>query len=243
MMKREQGKGINDSVNGRPGFGRSLVLVGAIAALIAAAGSPAVAQDRFEISGFGGYTFSEGIDVLRADLGPDFVNEVDVDSAPSYGGAVNYWLNDQTQVGFQFGLQDSSLLLKGSSEVVVTDLKVYNYHGVYTYNAGTSGARTRPFFMFGLGATQYKPSDLSGVSFDSEVKFSGTVGGGVKVYPNERVGFRFTARWTPTYISSSVEGVYCSPYWSPWYGSSCAVLEQYDFSNQFELSAGIILRL
>ena len=177
-MRGKQRKEITDSRNGRSLFARSLV--GAIAALTAAGVSPAVAQDRIEILGFGGYTFSEGINVARADLGGEFVNEVGVDSAPSYGGAVNYWLNDQTQVGVQFGLQDSALLLKGSSEVEVTDLKVYSYHGVYTYNAGTSGSRMRPFFMFGLGATQYKPSDVMGVSFDGEVKFSGTVGGGVK---------------------------------------------------------------
>ncbi len=240
-MRGKQRKKITDSKNGRSLFGRSLV--GAIAALTAAGVSPAVGQDRIEILGLYGYSFSEGVEVARATVGSQFIDKVDVGSGVSYGGAVNFWVDDQIQAGVLFDLQDGSLILNGSSEQEVTDMKVYTYHGVITYHTGTSGSVVRPFFMFGLGATQYQPSDVSGFSFDGEVRFSGTMGGGVKAYVNERVGLVFTGRWTPTYIKSDVGGVWCSPYWSPWYGSSCAVMADPDYSNQFELSAGIILRL
>jgi opacity protein-like surface antigen len=101
----------------------------------------------------------------------------------------------------------------------------------------------RPFFMIGLGATQYKPSEVMGQSIDGETQFSGTLGAGVKAYVNEKVGFNFSGRWTPTYVKSDAAGVYCSPYWTPYYPGGCAVLTNPDYSNQFELSGGIILRL
>ena len=215
----------------------------AIAASIASAVSPAVAQDRAEISGFFGYSFSEGIDVTRGTLVNEFIDHVNVGSSISYGGAVNFWVDDMTQVGFLFGLQDSSLGVKGSLEREVTGLNVYNYHATATVHAGSSSSDVRPFFMFGLGATQYSPSDVMGFSFDSEWRFSGTLGVGVKAYVNEKVGLSFTGRWTPTYIKSDAAGVYCSPYWTPYYGGGCTVIADPDYSNQFELSGGIILRL
>jgi len=221
---------------------RLLVGAIAIAALIASA-VPAVAQGRVEISGSFGYSFSEGVDVARGTLASEFIDKVDVGSGISYGAGIDFWVNDQAQVGFQFGLQDSSLGATGSSSIEVTGMNVYSYHGTATFHGGSSRSAVRPFMMFGLGATQYQPSDLLGVSFDSEVRFSGTLGGGVKAYMDERLGFSFTARWTPTYIKSDAAGVYCSPYWTPWYGGGCAVLQDPDYSNQFRLSAGIIYRL
>ena len=213
-----------------------------IAASITSAVSPAIAQNRAEITGFFGYSFSEGIDVTRGTLLNEFIDHVNVGSSLSYGGAVNFWVDDQTQVGVQFGLQDSSLRVEGSSSREVTGMTVNGYHGIVTQHLGRSNSAVRPFGMFGLGATQYRPSDVLGLSFDSEWRFSYTLGVGAKAYLNERIGFTFTGRWTPTYIKSDVAGVYCSPYWSPWYGGGCAVLPDPDFSNQFELSGGIVFR-
>ena len=56
------------------------------------------------------------------------------------------------------------------------------------------------------------------------------------------MGVTLTARWTPTYIKSDPEGLYCSPYWGPYYGGGCVALSDPDYSNQFELSAGIGVR-
>lgn len=224
-------------------LGRSFVGALAIMAHIGGVASSAEAQGPLEISGTFGYSFSEGVSLARGALGSEFIDKVDVGSAVSYGGAINFWVDDQNQFGFQFGLQTSSLIAKGSQDLRVTDMNVYSYHGVYTYNAGSSSSSIRPFVMFGLGATQYEPSDLVNFSFDGEVQFSGTLGGGVKTYVDEHLGFSFTARWTPTYIKSDPAGVYCSPYWTPWYGGGCAVMLDPDYSNQFRLSAGIIYRL
>ena len=242
-MKREMCKKMTDVTNMQRVTGKSLVGAIAVMALMASWASAAAAQNGIEISGFFGYSFSEGIDVTRGTLASEFIDHVDVGSSISYGGAINYWIDNQTQVGVQFGLQDTSLGVKGSVNRELTGMNVYSYHGTVTYHAGSSNSDVRPFFMFGLGATQYKPSDVMGFSFDGEVQFSGTLGVGVKAYLNERVGFTVTGRWTPTYIKSDVGGVYCSPYWSPWYPGGCAVMPDPDYSNQFELSGGIIYRL
>jgi len=223
--------------------GRGSSLAGAIAALVAFVILPAAAQAQVEISGSFGYGFSEGVDVTRGTLLSEFVDNVTVGNGLSFGGGVKLWVSETTQVGLQFGLQDSSLGVKGSSSFEITSMNVYTYQGTATYHAGSSGSSVRPFVTVGLGATQYAPSDAMGMSFDSEWRVSGSLGGGVKAYANERIGFGLTARWTPTYIKSDSGGVYCSPFWSPYYGGGCAVLAQPDFSNQLGLTGEIILRL
>ena len=72
--------------------------------------------------------------------------------------------------------------------------------------------------LVGIGATHYSPGDPVTLpattpltSIDSATKFAWTLGGGVKVYPAEHVGLRLNARWTPTYIKSDAEGLWCDP--------------------------------
>ena len=110
------------------------------------------------------------------------------------------------------------------------------------YNWGFSDSPVRPFFYGGLGATQYVFDDFMGFSVDSNTRFSSTWGAGVKIYPTPRVGLNLTGRWTPTYIKSDPAGAYCSPYWSPWYPGGCVLLSDPDYSNQFDLSAGVSVR-
>jgi len=203
---------------------------------------PVAAQDRFELSGFFGYIFSDGVDVNRSTQAGEFIDELVVASGAGYGGAFNFWIDRQITVGVQLGFQDSGLEVRGSTDRALTGMTVGNYHAVVTFHGGTSNSQFRPFVLAGLGGTQYRPSDLNGASFDNELKFSGTLGGGVKAYMNDNVGVSFTGRWTPTYINSNAAGLYCSPYWVPFYPGGCAVLTEPVYGNQLDFSAGIILR-
>ena len=222
-----------------PRKARGIHMVVALA-LIGIAAAPAAAQDRVELSGFFGYIFSEGVDVNRSVLGN--IDEIHPADGMAYGGAINVWVNGRTQVGFQLGIQDSGLEVNGTVDREVTGMSVNNYHGIVTLHGGRSNSQLRPFVVLGLGATHYRPDDLAGFSFDGEFQFSGTLGAGVKAYLNDRWGLGFTGRWTPTYIKSDVAGLYCSPYWNPYYPGSCVVMPDPDYSHQFELSGGIILR-
>ena len=204
---------------------------------------PALGQSdpRVEISVNGGYTFSEGIPVNSDTVAGTLIDEVNPKSGGSYGINGSVFLTEQTQVGFQFAQQFSTLELKGAGQlptIDATDMTVNNYHGVFTYNWGFSDSMIRPFAFGGLGATHYAPDDIMGRSVDSATRFSTTWGGGVKVYANDRIGFNFTGRWVPTYINSDPAGIWCSPYWP----FGCWVASSANFSNQFELGGGVNIR-
>jgi hypothetical protein len=239
-MKSESQERKTGGVGPRKAIGIKLVMALALVGVLAMTAVPVAAQDRIELSGFFGYVFSEGVSVDLAQL--ENINEVDFTDGMAYGGTINYWVNREVQLGFQLGIQDSGLDAVGTSRTEVTGMKIYNYHGIFTYNWGTSNSQFRPFFVFGLGATQYQPKDLPDYDFDGEVQFSGTLGGGVKTYLSDRVGLSLSGRWTPTYVKSDADGMYCSPYWNPWYPGGCVVLQDTDYSNQLEVTGGIILR-
>jgi hypothetical protein len=57
----------------------------------------------------------------------------------------------------------------------------------------------------------------------------------VKAYLGDNFGFRFTGRWTPTYIKSEAGG-----WWCGWYG--CWLVSNPNYSHQFEMSAGVVVR-
>ena len=58
----------------------------------------------------------------------------------------------------------------------------------------------------------------------------------MKIYPSRTAGLRLQARWTPTYIKSDSEGCWCDPYWG------CYVVGDAQYSNQYELTAGLTIR-
>jgi hypothetical protein len=62
------------------------------------------------------------------------------------------------------------------------------------------------------------------------------LGAGVKVYGSGKVGARFGARWTPTYIKSDATGYWCDPYWG------CYLTGSAQYANQFDLNGGITVR-
>lgn len=195
----------------------------------------------FEITPFAGYTFSTGVEIEPDEFNPDeFIDEVTPVSGFSYGLAADYFFGREQQfgVGFQFSEQDSALEIGfvGGGREEIADMKVRNYHGVFTVQFLDGDNAVRPFIYVGLGATQFAPGNYQDVEIDGETKFSSTFGGGVKVYFNEHLGARLLARWTPTYIYSETDGIWCHPYWGCWeYGEA-------KYTHQFELSAGMILR-
>ena len=95
----------------------------------------------------------------------------------------------------------------------------------------------RPYFLGGLGATQYG-SLTHRLRATSAARPSSrrTWALGLKMFPSPKFGIRLETRWTPTYIKSDPEGYWCDPYWG------CYTVADAEYSNQFELSGGIIIR-
>ncbi len=202
-------------------------------------GGSAFAQDkRVEINPFFGYTLSDGITVDPFIIGGQVFDSINAASAMAFGVQFGVFATENVEVGFLYAREFSTLQAENGRSEDLTDMNVDNYHAIFTYNWGDEDAVTRPFLFGGLGATNFAPADIGGQAIDGETRFSGTWGGGVKVYPTPSVGFTAMGRWTPNYIKSDPAGVWCSPYW--FYG--CYVVGDPQYANQFEFSGGVSFR-
>jgi hypothetical protein len=209
-----------------------------VLSILAVAASAVAQEKRVEINPFFGYSFSDGVTVEPFILGGTVFDAVNVQSGMVFGVQFGVFVTENAEIGFLWARQDSVFQAKNGRTEDLTDMNVDNYHAVFTYNWFDEDAMARPFLFGGIGATDFSPQPIGGFDVDGETQFSGTWGGGVKVYPNPSVGFTTMIRWTPNYIKSDPEGVWCSPYW--FYG--CYVLGDPQYANQFEFSGGVIFR-
>ena len=216
-------------------------------ALVVAASSTAWAQDpRVEISGTAGWTFSDGVSGGTAEVNGEEFSRIDPKDAFSWGARIGFFATPNVEVGALFSLQSTNYEISGLGQTLeLADGDIYNYHGYVAYNFGESDAKVRPYFLGGLGATQFGSltiggniagSGNAGRTIDSNTKFSSTWALGLKMYPGTNVGLRLEARWTPTYIKSDAAGWWCDPYWG------CYTIGDAQYANQYELGGGITLR-
>lgn len=207
-------------------------------AVLLLAGTALAQNKKVEISGFGGYTLSEGFTIDPVDFEGERYDKINATNGVSYGFTFGVFATENVSVEFLYSQHDSALEAKGRSKLEFADLKVNNYHGLLVYNWGEDDGGPRPFLFGGLGATNYSPGEVNGRAIEGETRFSSTWGGGLKLYAGETLGVKVMGRWTPTYIKSDASGIWCSPYW-PW---ACYVVGEADYANQLELSGGITLR-
>ena len=210
---------------------RRLTWMVAVCVLAGAATVPAQ-DERVELSGTAGWTFSDGVNVGTIDESPIQVGPKD---AFSWGARIGFNVSENTEIGFLFASQSTDLETTGIINRTIPQT-VYNYHGYFAYNFGAADATVRPYFLGGLGATQYGSLDTAAGSIGGETQFSSTWALGLKMFPSPKFGIRLETRWTPTYIKTDPEGYWCDPYWG------CYTVGEAEFSNQFELSGGIIIR-
>jgi hypothetical protein len=214
-----------------------MVAVGVLASSAAWAQEP-----RVELSATAGWTFSDGVGGNTAVSVPGVgtFDSIGPKDAFSWGARLGFNLSPNVEVGFLFNQQSTKYELGGTSNVDLADVSVYNYHGYFAYNFGDSDAKVRPYVLGGLGATQYGSVSVTagGATRDlgGNTQFSSTWAAGVKLFPSPKFGIRLESRWTPTYIKSDSAGWWCDPYWG------CYVVSDAQYSNQFELSGGIIIR-
>jgi hypothetical protein len=209
---------------------RKTILTAAVVAL--AAGTASAQQPRVELSATAGWTFSDGVNVGSIDESPIQVGPKD---AFSWGARLGFNLSPHSEIGFLFASQSTDLEATGVVNRSIPQT-VYNYHGYFAYNFGDTDSAVRPYFLGGLGATQYGSLDTAAGSIGGETVFSTTWALGLKIMPNPRFGIRLETRWTPTYIKSDPTGYWCDPYWG------CYTVADAEYSNQFEVSGGIIIR-
>jgi hypothetical protein len=212
------------------------------AILLVGSAASAMAQPRVQMSVFGGWTISDGVtgDPVRAADGNTY-DTLDVKDSGSWGFAFGVNATENFEVGFLFGQQMSTLAVSGTTTRDVGDLSINSYFPYVAYNMGGADAKVRPYILLGLGATSYGSVDYTtatgqAASTSSQTQFAGTFGAGVRVYPSPKVGLQLGLQWTPTYIKSDAEGMWCDPYWG------CYVYSDAQYSNQFQFNGGIIFR-
>jgi hypothetical protein len=209
-------------------------------AVMLAMATPAYAQLKYEVSFLGGYTFAEGI-TGDAQITPSGTfNAIDVKSGGAFNLSFGVVAGNGAEVGFMWSRQMSELSLSGLDTRTLGDMNIDSYHGYFGYN-WRPDSNVRPYFLFGLGATDYgsvaftkangDPAAISG-----PVRFSALIGAGVKTWVNDNFGFKLGAVYTPTYITSDAEGWWCDPYWG------CYLVGDHKYSNQFQLQGGVTFR-
>lgn len=197
---------------------------------------------RAEVSFLVGYTFSDGVsgDQVHA-LNGNIYDRIDTKDSFSWGFQGEVFISPNAEVGFRYNRQQSKLQAGGTATTEIGDIHVDDYHGIFSYNFGDPEAVTRPFFMGGIGATHFggltfTAFDGSSRSISGETKFSGLIGGGIKLYPAPNFGVRLQMTWVPTYIKSDSAGWWCDPYWG------CYAVGNAQYSNQIEMAGGVSLR-
>ncbi len=221
---------------------RKTLLV-ALAVGLAAASSAQAQSSKFEISAVAGWTFSDGVDGPAVTVpGEGTFNRIDPKDSFSWGLRFGYLLTENHEIGALFDMQPTQLELSGTGTATLGDINIFNYHAYYTYTFLNIDAVARPYLLIGLGATNFSSVDVTlgdtPQSVGGSTEFSGTLAGGVKLFPfaSSKFGLRAEVRFTPTYIKSDPGGWWCG-YWG------CYLTEDPQYANQWELNGGFVLRL
>lgn len=201
----------------------------AIAALLLGAfQSAAFAQPaRFEITPFAAYHWGGTITTEVSDL---FVADVDVEDSEAFGLIVDVPLSYGLQLELLASRQDSQLELDSGlfdGDLTLADVTLDYYHVGLLWQWGAGQAT--PFVVVSGGVTRLAP-DVPGA--DSETRGSMSIGGGVKIFVNRHLGFRFEGRGFVTELSDEDDDRYCN---------RCYDDEDNNFT-QGEARAGLILR-
>ncbi len=177
------------------------------AALVALAGSalPAAAQShKVELTPFVGYMFGGEVNVRNGSLS--------VKDDMNYGLVLDFVLNRNTELEASYTRMDTELVYDewqvGKRPIYSTSVNVWQFGGQYRFDPT---ATVRPFVSGTLGFTYYGLGDQlddDAPQRSSETFFSMVFGGGVKIFPSERIGIRLAGHLYSTILSSG-SGFWC----------------------------------
>ena len=204
---------------------RSLVT---LALLLAA--MPATSADELdvEITPFVSYRFGGTFDVEGSTA------SYEIEDSTAVGLLLNLRQTGNTQWEILYSLQQSTARLRGSAltaPAVDTDIHVLQLGGTYQGD----GEKVRPYVAVTLGGTHIKTSANAS---QSDSFFSGSIGVGVNLNPNKRLGLRFEARAYGTLMDSNTD-LFCQT--GP-DANVCAIRITGNLLSQFEAIAGVIFR-
>jgi hypothetical protein len=189
---------------------------------------PSGLPHRFEITPFGGYSWT----FARSACFGATCGDLDIKSSGFWGLAFDVnGLIPGGQLEFLYNRQDSKLTYSGLGfREDVTDIAVEYYHVGILRAVPMNGVL--PFGGATFGATRFNYKDGA---LGDDWKFSVIVSGGAKVYASERLGLRFQAR-LPITILSGGAGLGCG------LGGCYTTVGGFGI-GQIDLSAGLAILL
>jgi hypothetical protein len=193
----------------------ALILVGSVL--------PAGAQG-IELMPFAGYRF--GGDFFELLSG----RSVDQDGSPTLGVVVNVPLSNGLQVEALVTQQQATFFAPSNSLEPPARWRATVAHaqvgGLQEFDTG----KVRPFLTGLLGLTRYATAG------DAEVRFTVGAGGGVKLFPLSRMGFRLDGRVHATFVDVDATAAVCA-------SGRCRAAVDVDMVWQAEFTAGLVFRL
>jgi hypothetical protein len=186
-------------------------------------GARAASAQGVEVTPFGGYRF-----------GGDFFElitkqPVDLDGAPALGLVVNVPWSHHLQVEGLFTHQEADIIARPAPFAPAIPWRITVDHwmggGLREFETG----RARPFLTGMLGLTRYAADN------DSEMRFTVSAGGGVKLFPTSHVGFRLETRVFTTFVDAEGSAFACTP-------GFCLFALDTNVVWQAEFTAGVVFR-
>lgn len=176
--------------------------------------------ESFEITPFGGTRVGGEVE----DYFTGAKLELDDDSV--VGLALNFDTAPGGQIEVRYSHQETFVEASPSSAKLPLDVDYLHVGGLLSFKNHTE---FNPFVAASIGAAIFSPEN-----YDSESKFSFSLGGGAKYFFNDRFGVRLEGRGYWTFFESN-EAVFC-------HNGVCRVYVEGDVLGQFEATAGLIFK-
>lgn len=208
-----------------------VLLLAPAAAFAQAADSPsnAYTRGRFELTPTVSYNFGGTLSAEESDF---FDFDLEAGDSEAYGVTFGIPLSPWAQIELLASRQQTDLaydngLFGGSRGVSDFDVTYYHVGGLFQWGNG----QVHPFLVASLGVANLNP-DVPGAR--AENKFSGSIGGGVKIFFTDNIGLRLEGRGFWTLLDGNEDDYY----WDD--GCYC----DYGYSETFDqgqASAGLII--
>ncbi len=198
------------------------------------ASSPAPTRGRFELTPTVSYNFGG---TLSAESSYFEYSDLETADAEAFGITFGIPLSPRAQIELlasrqQTRLENASGFFPGGPGAVDLDVSYYHVGGLFQWGSG----QVHPFVVASLGVTTLV-TDLPGSRDES--KFSGSIGGGVKLFLTERIGLRVEARGFRTLVEGDDNGIdgcdHCDDYRD---GIEYGYADTFD---QMQASVGLII--
>jgi len=201
--------------------------------VIVAAPYTASAQDKsgnFELTPFGAFSFGGTFTDSESDI------EASLDDSASFGLIFNIRESHRTQWEILYSQQSTDADIKGlTSGDDTLEMTVHYLQAGGTYQG--EGDKVRPYLAATLGAAHF---DIKDAGYDNDTFFSFSIGPGIQLRPNNRLGFRLEARVFGTLVKSD-SSLFCIS--DPAGGNAgCTIVVNGDVLWQVQTSAGIVFR-